>query len=106
MALSPATVYKAAEEGPRFSCPNAGALRLRQGIIPDLMINTRPMGPSENLARALGDRTLVDMKAQAPGTSYSASTSTAVSNSVEKRQKQVSPAYQAAARSLVPRRGT
>ena len=50
--------------------------------------------------RALGDRTLADMKALAPGSAYSKSTSTAFSHSVEKWQKQVIPACHAAARSL------
>ena len=46
----------------------------------------------------LGDRTLADMKTLAPGTANSESTSTAFSHLVEGRQKQVSPAYHAAAR--------
>ena len=40
------------------------------------------------------------MKTLAPGTAYSESTPTAFSHSVEKRHKQVNPAYHAAARSL------
>ena len=48
----------------------------------------------------LGDRNLADIKTLAPGAVYSKSASTAPSNSVEKRQEQVSPAYHAAARSL------
>ena len=78
---------------------HATALRFRQGITPDLMIDTR-LGRSENLAKTLGDRTLADMKALAPGAAYPKSTSTTFSLTVEKRKKQVSPAYHAAARSL------
>ena len=48
----------------------------------------------------LGDCTLADMKTLAPGTAYSEPASTTPSHAVEKRQKQVSPAYHAAARSL------
>ena len=40
------------------------------------------------------------MRTLAPGTAYSEPTSTAPSHSAEKRQKQVSPAYHAATRSL------
>ena len=47
----------------------------------------------ENAAKALGDRTLSDMKTPALRAAHSESTSTAISHSVEKRQKQVSPAY-------------
>ena len=54
----------------------------------------------ENVAKMLGERPLADMKTLAPGTVYSKSESTAFSNSVEKRQEQVSPAYHAAARPL------
>ena len=64
------------------------------------MVDTRSMDPSENLAKTLGDRTLAEMKTLAPGAVRSESTSTAFSHSAEKRQKQVSPAYHAAARSL------
>ena len=58
------------------------------------------MDPSENVAKTPGDRTLADLRALAPGAVYSESTSAASSHSVEKRQKQVSPAYHVAARSL------
>jgi hypothetical protein len=54
----------------------------------------------ENVAKMLGDCTLADMKTLAPGTVYSEPASTTPSHAVEKRQKQVSPAYHAAARSL------
>eukprot|EP00614_Pseudopedinella_elastica_P007616 CAMPEP_0172594424 /NCGR_PEP_ID=MMETSP1068-20121228/13808_1 /TAXON_ID=35684 /ORGANISM="Pseudopedinella elastica, Strain CCMP716" /LENGTH=45 /DNA_ID= /DNA_START= /DNA_END= /DNA_ORIENTATION= len=40
------------------------------------------------------------MKTLEPGEAHSESTSTALSHSFQKRQKQVSPAYHAAARSL------
>ena len=47
---------------------HAAALRFRQGIIHDLMmIDTRSMDSSENVAKTLGDRTLADMKTLAPG---------------------------------------
>ena len=48
----------------------------------------------------LGDCTLADMKTLAPGAVYSEPASTKPSHAVEKRKKQVSPAYHAAARSL------
>ena len=53
-----------------------------------------------NAAKTLRDRALPETKAVAPGAAHSESTSTAFSHSAEKRQKQVSPAYHAAARSL------
>ena len=49
---------------------------------------------------ALGDRTFSDMKTLALGAAHFESTSAAFSHSAEKRQKQVSPACRAAARSL------
>ena len=64
------------------------------------MFDATSLNPSENVEKMLGDRTLADMKTLAPGTAHSESTSTALSHSVEKRQKQVSPAYHAAASSL------
>ena len=67
---------------------------------PDVLIDTRSMDPSETVAKTLGDRILADMKSLAPGEAYSESTSTAFSYSIEKRHKQVSPAYRAAARSI------
>ena len=48
----------------------------------------------------LGDRNLVVMRSLTSGAAYSESTWTAFSHFVEKRQKQVSPAYHATARSL------
>ena len=78
----------------------AADLRHRKGIIPDLMPDATSLNPSENVANMLGDRTLADMKALEPGEAHSKSTSAAFSHSAEKRQKQVSPAYHAAARSL------
>ena len=79
---------------------NAADLQYRQSIIPDLMIDATSIDLPENAANMLGDRTLENMKALAPRTAHSESTSTAFSHSVEKRQKQVSPAYHAVARSL------
>ena len=73
-------------------------LRFRQGIIPDLLLDVTSIDLPENVAKMLGDRTLADMKTLAPGKVYSESASAAFSNSVEKQQKQVSPAYHAAAR--------
>ena len=70
---------------------HAAVLQYRRGTIPDLMRYAASIDLPENTAKALGDRALVDMKALAPGTVYSESTSTAFSRSVEKRQKQVSP---------------
>ena len=67
---------------------------------PDLMLDTRPIDLSEYAAITLRHRTLVDMKALAPGTAHPESTSTAFSHTAEKRQKQGSPAYHASARSL------
>ena len=79
---------------------NAVVLRFRQGAIPDLMIDTRSIDSPGNVVKALGDRTFADMRALAPGAAHSESTSTTFSHSVEKRKKQVSPAYSAAALSL------
>ena len=64
------------------------------------MIDTWSLVPSENVAKTIDDRTLADMKALAPETACSESTSTAFSKSAEKRQKQVSLPNHAAARSL------
>ena len=64
------------------------------------MVGATSIDLLESLSKTLGDRTLADVKALAPGTAYSRSTSTALSHSVEKRQKQVRSAYHAAARSL------
>ena len=75
-------------------------LRYRQGIIPGHMPDATSIHLPENVAKILGDRTLADMKTLAPGTVYFDSASTAPSHAAEKRQKQVSPAYHAAARSL------
>ena len=75
-------------------------LRFRQGIIPDLLLDVTSIDLPENVAKMLGDCTLADMKTLAPGTVYSEPASTTPSHAVEKRQKQVSPAYHAAARSL------
>ena len=51
-----------------------------------------PIDLPENTAKTLRGRALADMKALAPGTVYSESTSAAFSRSVEKRQEQVGPA--------------
>ena len=64
------------------------------------MLDIRSIDLPENAAKMLGDRTLVDIKTLTPGSANPESTSAALSHSVEKRQKQVSPAYHAAARSL------
>ena len=45
----------------------AAAVRFRQGPIHDLMIDTRSMNPSEDVAQTLGDRTIADMETLAPG---------------------------------------
>ena len=79
---------------------HAAALRCRQSITPDLVLDLAPIDLPENAAGTLGDRTLVDMKALTPWEAYSEFTSAAFSYSVEKRQKQVSPACPAAAKSL------
>ena len=63
---------------------HAAALRFRQGITQNLMPDTRSIDLSENVAKALGDRTLADMKTLAPGEAYSRSISTAFIHSVEK----------------------
>ena len=68
--------------------------------MPDLLLDVTSIHLPENFAKMLGDRTLADMRALAPGAVYSESASTAFSHSIEKRQGQVSPAYRAAARSL------
>ena len=73
---------------PKFDPNNpahAADLRHRQGIIPDFMPDATSIDLPENAARFLGDRTLADMKALAPGTAHSESTPTAFSNFVEKR---------------------
>ena len=70
-------------------------LRFRQGIIPDLLLDVTSIDLPENVAKMLGDCTLADMKTLAPGTVYSEPASTTPSHAVEKRQKQVSPAYHA-----------
>ena len=77
---------------------HAAALRYQQGITPGLMLDATSIDLPEDLAKTTGGRTLADVKALAPRKAYSESTSTALSHSVEKRQKQVSPVYQAAAR--------
>ena len=64
------------------------------------MLDATSIDLPENVAKLPGDCTLADMKTLSPGAAYSESTSTALSHSVVKRQKQVSPAYHAAARSL------
>ena len=68
--------------------------------MPDLVPDATSIDPLGNEAKKLGDRTLSSMKTLAPGTSYSESTSAAFFHSVRKLQKQVSPAYHAAAGSL------
>ena len=88
------------EEFDPNSPAHAAALRFRQGIIPDLMIDTRSKNPSGDVAKTLEDCTLADMKALVPGAAHSESTSTAFSHSVEKRQKKIGLNYHAAARSL------
>ena len=64
------------------------------------MLDTRPVGLPEYVAKTLRDRTLADKKTLAPGPAHTESTSTAFSHSAEKRQRQVSPAYHAVARFL------
>ena len=51
---------------------------------PYLMLDTRSLELSENVAKTPGGRTIADMKALAPGDAYSESTSAAFSHSVEK----------------------
>ena len=64
------------------------------------MLDAMSIDLPENVAKMPGDRTITNMKTLAPGEAHSESTSTAVSHSAEKRLKQFSPAYNAAAKSL------
>ena len=75
-------------------------LRFRQNITRDFLLDATSIDLPENVAKMLGDRTLADIRALAPGAVYSESASTAFFHSFEKRQRQDSPAYHAAARSL------
>ena len=80
---------------------NAAALRYQQGINHDPVLDTASIDLPENSAKTPGGRTLAVINTPvAPRAAYSESTLTTLSHFVEKRQKQVSPAYHTAARSF------
>ena len=63
---------------------HAGALRYQQGTIGDLMLDAMSLDLSRIVAKTPGGHTLADMKAIAPGTRISESTSEASSHAVKK----------------------
>mmetsp|Transcript_15749 Transcript_15749/g.36574 ORF Transcript_15749/g.36574 Transcript_15749/m.36574 type:complete len:98 (-) Transcript_15749:67-360(-) len=66
---------------------HAGALWYQQGTIADFMLDAMSLDLSKVVAKTPGGHTLADMKALAPGTRNSESTSAAPSHAIKKRQE-------------------
>ena len=67
---------------------------------PDLTADATSIDLPEYVSKVLRDLTLTDLRTLVPGAAHTGSRSTAFTHFGKKRQKQVSPAYQAVARSL------